>query len=160
MSASDLSSVSDGDLVAGLKALVVQERGLSAAILEHLGEVDARQLYLPAACPSMHRYCVVVLGMAEEVAFKRIRAARAARRFPVVFEAVARGRLNVSAVVLIAPHLAEENAEKLVAEVCGKSKAEIEVVLARRAPKPDVAPKLEREHEQGALVDPGPPVPP
>ncbi|HUS67938.1 MAG TPA: HNH endonuclease, partial [Kofleriaceae bacterium] len=47
-----------------------------------------------------------------------------------------------------------------VAEVCGKSKAEIEVVLARRAPKPDVAPKLEREHEQGALVDPGPPVPP
>ena len=41
-----------------MKALVVEERRLSAAMLEHLGEVDARQLYLPAACPSMHVYCV------------------------------------------------------------------------------------------------------
>ena len=46
--------LSDGELIATLKALVVQERGLSAAILEHLGEVDARKLYLPAACASMH----------------------------------------------------------------------------------------------------------
>src|SRR5690349_3013564 len=159
MSARDFSSVSDAELVAGLKALVVQERALSAAILEHLGEVGARKLYLPAACASMHVYCVRVLGMAEEVAFKRIRAARAARRFPVVLEAVAEGRLHVSAVVWIAPHLTEEGAAELVAECGGKSKAEIEVVLARRAPRPDVRPRLEREPEQPALVEPGP-VPP
>jgi hypothetical protein len=99
--------------------------------------------------------------MNEQVAFKRIRAARAARRFPVVLEAVAAGRLNVSAVVLVAPHLNEENAAELVAEVDGMSKAEIEVVLARRAPRPNVAPKLEREHEQTGLVDLDPvPAPP
>ena len=159
MSTRDFSSVSDVDLVAGLKALVVQERGLSAAMLEHVGEVDARKLYLPAACASMHVYCVRVLGMAEEVAFKRIRAARAARRFPVVLGAVAEGRLSVSAVVWIAPHLTEDSAMELVAECGGRSKAEIELVLARRAPKPDVRPRLEREPEQPALVEPGP-VPP
>ena len=151
--------LSDGALVAGLKALVVEERRLSAAMLEHLGEVDARKLYLPAACASMHVYCVRVLGMAEEVAFKRIRAARAARRFPGVLEAVVEGRLSVSAVVWIAPHLTEENAAELVVECGGKSKAEIEVVLARRAPKPDVRPRLEREPEQIGLVEPVP-VPP
>src|SRR5688572_19876867 len=118
-------ALSDVELIAGLKALVVQERWLSAAMLEHLGEVDARQLYLPAACSSMRVYCVSVLGMADEVAFKRIRAARAARRFPVVLEAVAGGRLNVSAVVLIAPHLSDENAAELVAEVAGMSREEI-----------------------------------
>jgi hypothetical protein len=156
-------ALSDVELVAGLKELVVRERALSAAMLEHLGEVDARQLYLPAACSSMHVYCVRMLGMAEEVAYKRIRAARAARRVPVVLEAVAAGRLNLSAVVLIAPHLTEENAAELVAEVAGMSKAEIEVVLARRAPRPDVAPRLEREHQQAGLVDldpvPAPPAP-
>ena len=159
MKARALSTVSDVELVAGLKALVVQERRLSAAMLEHLGEVDARKLYLPAACPSMHVYCVQMLGMAEEVAFKRIRAARTARRFPVVLEAVADGRLHMSAVVWIAPHLTDENAAELVSEVAGKTKAEIEVVLARIAPKPDVQPRLEREPEQPALVEPGP-VPP
>jgi hypothetical protein len=108
----------------------------------------------------MHVYCVKVLGMAEEVAYKRIRAARAARRFPVVLAAVEEGRLSVSAVVWIAPHLTAENAAELVAEVGGLTKAEIAVVLARRAPRPDVAPKVEREPEQGTLVEPGPVVPP
>src|SRR5688572_14028351 len=137
MKACVLSTASDVELVAGLKALVVQERRLSAAMLEHLGEVDARKLYLPAACASMHVYCVRVLGMAEEVAFKRIRAARVARRFPVVLEAVADGRLNVSSVVRIAPALTEENAAELVDEVSGMGRSEIAIVLARRAPKPD-----------------------
>src|SRR5689334_11298655 len=146
--------LSDGELIATLKALVVEERRLSATMLEHLGEVDARKLYLPAACASMHVYCVRVLGMAEEVALKRIRAARAARRFPGVLEAAAEGRLCLSAIVWIAPHLTEENAAELVAECAGKSKAEIEQVLARRAPKPDVRPRLEREPEQPALVEP------
>ncbi len=155
--------MSDAELVTGLKALAVEERRLSAAMLEHLGEVDARRLYLPAACSSMVGYCVKVLGMAEQVAFKRIRAARAARAFPVVLEAVAEGRLNLSAVVLVAPHLDEANAAQLVAEVSGRSQSEIAVVLARRAPKPDAPEKLEREPEQGALVDlnpVGPPSPP
>ncbi len=155
-----LSTVTDGELVAGLKALVVKERGLSAAMLEHLGEVDARKLYLPAACSSMVKWCVKVLGMAEQVAYKRIRAARVARRFSVVLEAVAEGRLNLSAVVLIAPALTEENAAELVAEVSGMSQGEIGVVLARRTPKPDVPDKLEREPQQGALVDSNPVAPP
>ena len=153
MSARDFSSVSDVDLVAGLKALVRQERWLSAAMLGHLGEVDARKLYLPAACSSMVGWCVTVLGMAEQVAFKRIRAARVARKFPVVLEAVAEGRLNLSAVVLIAPVLSEENAAELVAEVSGMSQAEIAVVLARRAPRPDAPEKCERVAEQGSMVD-------
>lgn len=153
--------MSDAALVAGLKALVVQERRLSAAMLEHLGEVEARQLYLPAACSSMFAYCVKMLGMSEEVAFKRIRAARAARRFPVVFEAVEEGRLHVTGVVLLAPHLTDENVGALLDEANGKSKAEIEVMVARVSPKPDVPARIEPVAEQGRLeVAPGPVVDP
>ena len=154
-----MRALSDVELVAELKALVVKERALSAAMLAYLAEVDARQLYLSAACSSIHVYCVSVLGMSEEVAFKRIRAARAVRKFPVVLEAVAEGRLNVSAVVRISPHLTEENAKGLVEEVSGLSRAAIDLALARRAPKPDVAQRLEPEPRQPPLVDPDPPPP-
>jgi hypothetical protein len=143
--------LSDGDLVARLRMLVRREREVLADVLAHLGEVEARQLHLPAACSSMHVYCVRVLGMSEDEAFKRLQAARAARRFPVVGAAVAAGRLHLSGVVMVAPHLTDENAQELVAEVSGKSKAEIAVVLARRAPRPDAPTKIERANPQPSL---------
>ena len=154
MSARDLSSVSDGDLVKELKVLVARERELTAAVLEHLGEVEARRLFLPAACSSMHGYCMQVLGMSEEAAFKRLRVARVARRFPVVLREIAEGRLHLSGAVMLASHLTEENADALVAEASGKSKAEIAVVLARWAPKPDRPTRMEPIAEQAELVVP------
>ena len=51
--------------------------------------------------------------MSEDSAFKRIRAARAGRQFPAVFEALAAGRLNLSAVVMLASHLTPETADEL-----------------------------------------------
>ncbi|TMQ63981.1 MAG: hypothetical protein E6K78_10045 [Candidatus Eisenbacteria bacterium] len=100
-----LSHVSDGALLRGLTALVARERAATATLLAHLAEVDARRLYLPAAYPSMYAYCLGELHLSEEAAFKRIHAARAARRFPAIFAALAEGRLHLSAVVMLAPHL-------------------------------------------------------
>ncbi len=159
--------MSDVELIERLAVLVLEEQRVTAAVLLHVAEVEARGLHLGAACPSMYAYCTRVLGMSEDEAFKRIRAARALRRYPVVAEAVAAGRLHLTAVVLLAPHLTDENALELVAEASGKSKAEIEIVLARRAPRPDVPPRLERVAAQGTFVsggevvpEPVPPVPP
>jgi glutathione S-transferase len=134
------------------RELLGEERRLTAAVLVHLGEVEARELYLPAACSSMHAYSTRVLGMSDDQAYKRIRAARAVRRFPVIGTAVADGRLHLSGVLLLAAHLSEDNAEELVAEASGKSKAEIQILLARRAPKPDVPPRLEPVGQQLALA--------
>ena len=156
MKESCLGTMSDREVVERLVELLREERRLTAAVLEHLGEVEARRLYLPAACSSMHGYCMRVLGMSEDQAFKRIRAARAVRRFPLVGTAVAEGRVHLSGVVLLAPHLTEDNAAELVAEASGKSKAEIEILLARRAPRADVPERLEPVIEQTMLVVPGP----
>jgi hypothetical protein len=70
----------------------------------------------------------------------------------VVAAAIEEGRLHLTAVVRLAPHLSDENVEALVDEASGKSKAEIEVLLARLAPRPDVPERLERVAEQMALV--------
>jgi hypothetical protein len=85
----------------------------------------------------MHAYCVHVLKLSEEAAFKRIRAARTARRFPAIFTALAAGRVNLNTVVLLAPHLSEDTADELLAAATHKTRSEIEQLLAQRFPQPD-----------------------
>src|SRR5436309_15518767 len=130
-----LSHLSDGALLRGLSALVARERTTTATLLAHLAEVDARRLYLPAAYPSMYAYCVQELRLSEDAAYKRIQAARAARQFPTLFAALADGRLHLSAVVLLAPYLNQENIDELLAAAADKSKSEIEELLAQRFPR-------------------------
>jgi 5-methylcytosine-specific restriction endonuclease McrA len=107
-------------------------------LLADLAEIDVRRFYLAMAYPSLFAYCVAELKLSDDAAYKRIKAARAARRFTVIFEAVADGRLNLSGVVLLAPHLTETTASELLSAAMNKSKLETEKLLAERFPRPDV----------------------
>ncbi len=90
-----LSQVSDPMLERDLENVGISgERGATAVALAYIAEFDARQLYLPAGYSCMHSYCVLKLHLSEDAAYKRIQAARAARQFPVLFEAMADGRLH------------------------------------------------------------------
>ncbi len=133
-----LSHISDAVLLRDLAVLVARDRTTTAALLAHIAEVDARKLYLPAAYPSMFAYCVGELRLSEDAAFKRIQAARVARRFPAIFDALDEGRLHLSAVVLLAPYLTEETADELLVAATHKRKSEIEQLLAERFPRADV----------------------
>ena len=133
-----LSHLSDQALLRDLATLVARDRATTAQMLAHIAEVDDRRLYLPKAFPSMSAYCVGELRLSEDAAFKRIKAARAARRFPEIFEALAEGRLHLSAVVLLAPHLTEDTAGELLAAAIHRSKSQIEQLLAERFPRTDM----------------------
>ncbi len=129
-----LTHLSDFVLLRDLTALVARERVTTAAVLAHIAEVDSRRLYLPAGFPSMRAYCVGELRLSEDAAYKRIQAARAARDFPAIFDALVDGRLHLTGLGLLAPHLTTANAEGLVAAASGIPKSEIEQLLARRFP--------------------------
>jgi 5-methylcytosine-specific restriction endonuclease McrA len=138
-----LTLVSDSALLRDLRSLLAKERATTAELLAHFAEVDDRRLYAAAGHPSMFAWCVAELHLSEEAAFKRIRVARVARRFPVVFSMLADGRLHLSAVVLLAPCLTPENAEGLFAAATHQSKASIEQLLAARFPQPDLPARIE-----------------
>ncbi|BDG09895.1 HNH endonuclease [Anaeromyxobacter paludicola] len=140
----DLTALSDRALLEALTSLVRREREVTAEVVAHLAEVDARRLYRDHACPSMHAYCVGVLHLADEAAYKRINAARTARRFPAVLEMLADGRLHLSAVCLLAQHLTEENHGALLDAAVHRSKRDIEELLAERFPRPDVPAALRK----------------
>src|SRR5437773_4692919 len=126
-----LTHLSDAVLIRDLAALIAHDRVTTAAVLAHIAKVDVRRLYAPAGYPSMHAYCVGELRLSEDAASKRIQAARAARQFPVLFDALADGRLHLAAVCLLAPHLTVENAERLLEAATHRRKAEIEELLFR-----------------------------
>jgi hypothetical protein len=138
MRAYELDHLDDRGLLGALAGLVAQERTATTALLAHLAEVDARRLYLPAGYPTMFAYCVDELHFSEDAACKRIRAARAARQYPALFEALADGRLNLSGVVLLAPHLTEGNASELIVAAAKRRRADIEEMLARRFPRSEL----------------------
>jgi len=114
------------------------ERGCTADLLADLAEIDVRRFYLAMAYPSLFAYCVAELKLSEDAAYKRIKAARAARRFPVILEAVADGRLNLSGVCLLTPHLTEDAAPELLSGAMNQSNAQIEKLMAHRFPRADV----------------------
>lgn len=133
-----LSHLADEVLLRDLAAIVARDRATTAILLAHIAEVDARKLYVPAGYPSMHAYCVEELRLSEDAAYKRIQAARAGRLFPALFSAVSDGRLHVTAVWLLAPHLTQGNVEELIDTATHRKRSEIEEELARRFPAREI----------------------
>ncbi len=132
MSAYRLTHLDDATLLHDLSTLAARDRATTAELLAHIAEVDDRRLYVAAACSSMFTYCVRELRLSEDATYKRIQAARAARRFPRLFEDLAAGRLHLTAVCLLAPHLSADNVDELVAAASGRRKTELEAWLAAR----------------------------
>ncbi len=134
-----MNRLSDGELVAEVTRLARYERHATAELVAALAELDARRLYLGQGCSSMFTYCTQVLHLAEHAAYNRIEAARAARRFPVILTLLADGRVHLSAVRLLAPHLTQANHADVLREASHKSKREVEQIVAKLHPQPDVA---------------------
>ncbi|HYN01849.1 MAG TPA: HNH endonuclease signature motif containing protein [Vicinamibacteria bacterium] len=139
-----LTSFSDEDLLRRLSDLLGRSRSDEADLVAHIGEVDRRRLYAREASPSMFAYCTEVLHLSEAEAYLRIAAARAAREHPLLLTLLADGRLHLTAIAKLAPHLTLENREALLERAAHRSKREIEELLAELAPRPD-APAVMRK---------------
>ncbi|HET7226424.1 MAG TPA: hypothetical protein VFK69_11995 [Candidatus Eisenbacteria bacterium] len=135
MRAYRLEQLTDADLTQALHQVVGAERTATAAVLAHIAEFDARRLYAPAGYACMRDYCVGRLHLSEGAAYRRITAARAGRTFPTLFDAIADGRIHLSAVAVLSPHLSERNVAELVAAATHRSKAEVEELIAARFPR-------------------------
>lgn len=139
-----LRRLSDAALVAGLENSLTREREETASVVAHLAELDTRDVYLREGYPSLFVYCRDALGMSEGEAYNRIEVARTARRFPVVLDMLADGRLHLTAARLLGPHLTLDNHCEVLGSAHGKTKLEIQEIVARLSPRPDVPASVRR----------------
>jgi hypothetical protein len=145
-----LRRLSDDELVARIERLASRERVTTSELVAHLAELDTRDIHLRQGYPSLFAYCRHVLSLSEHEAYNRIEVARAARRFPVILELLVQGSVSLTAVRLLAPHLTPENHRSVLASARAKRKIDIEEMVARLAPRPDVAASVRRLPARGA----------
>jgi hypothetical protein len=110
----------------------------TAHLLALLVELDRRRLYLGEGFSSLFTFCTQALHLSEHAAYNRIEAARAVRRFPVILDLIDEGALTLTAVRLLAPHLTIANHRDVLASARHKSKRDVELLVARLHPQPDV----------------------
>jgi hypothetical protein len=133
-----LTHLSNEVLDRDLPTKAAREKSATAELLAYIAEFDERKRFLPAAYESMLAYCTGELGLSRDEAKQRIHIARAGRSCPGVFEALEQGRIHLTGLRLLAPHLTPENADELLCAATRRSKEEIEELLAARTPRLDV----------------------
>lgn len=129
-----LAKLTDTELISSLKALVKAERSRSVDILKHLNEMDRRKVAENSGFPSLFDYCVRELRYVNGTAARLIHAARAAKKYEVLYKTMGRGLLSVTTVSMLAPHLTWANHRRLVRAAAGKSAREVEALVSSLNP--------------------------
>jgi hypothetical protein len=92
----------------------------------------------------MFAWCTERLHLSEAEAYMRIGAARASRRHPMLLAMLADGRLHLSGIERLAPHLTRENRDALLNRAVHKTKRQIEELVAELAPRPAAQTKMRK----------------
>ena len=95
----------------------------------------------------------------------RIHVANVSRRFPQLLVALAESRISLTVAALLAPHLTEDNVDKLISDCAGKKRRETEEYIVAFRPKPVFEPSIRKRpappvHEELPSTSPAPPPPP
>jgi hypothetical protein len=134
------SDLSDQELLARIASLAGREREATVELVAHLAVLDTRPaVYAAHSFGSLFGYCTNVLRLSEDAACNRIDVARACRRFPVILDLLASGEMSLTSVRLVGRLLTPENHEAVLARACGRSRRQIEALVAELAPRADVA---------------------
>ena len=133
------AALSDQALLDRLDFLAGKEREASVDLVAHLAALDARPAaYAAQGYGSLFAYCTQALRLSEDATCNRIEAARVCRRFPVILDLLASGAMSLTSVRLLGRHLTAENHQAVLARANGRSRREIESLIAELAPRPDV----------------------
>ena len=132
------ADLSDEQLLTEVSRLASNERHATTTLIRCLMEVDARRLYLPQGYSSLFAFCTQALHLSEHAAYGRIEVARAARRLPALLAHLEDGSITVTNTRMLAPHMTDVNCEALITAARHRSKREVEELIARLKPEPDV----------------------
>jgi 5-methylcytosine-specific restriction endonuclease McrA len=132
------SHLSPDEVMRGYSQAKASNRASDALLLAYLADIDARKIFLETEHNSMYAFVIAEFDLTHDAANNRIREARTARQFPEIFTMLSDGRLRKRTILLLAPHLRAANASELLNAVAGKTKTEVEKLLAARFPRSEL----------------------
>lgn len=135
---------SDDSLRRRLRQLAKRERAALTDLLETLAAWDADDGPLRSGFSSLFKYCTQELGYSDDAALYRVRAARLAKRFPIILKMLRDGELTLTALVALNPVLNKENAAAILSEASRKPILQVREIVARLRPQPDIRDHIQR----------------
>lgn len=132
------TTLTDDQLLGEVQALARRERHATVHLIAALTELDRRRLYLGQGYSSLFVYCTRGLHLSEGAAYRRIEAARAAGRFPVILRMLADGALTLTSVCVLSRHLTAANHRAVLDAACHCTKRVVELQVAALQPRPPV----------------------
>lgn len=150
-----LNSLSNEQLMSSIASALGEGNRILAELVAYLGEVEERDLHRELGYRSMFDFCTRKLLLSESAAHRRLTAARLARRFPRLLQALSSGRIHLSNLVAMRDLFTDSNVEALIEGAHGKSQREVEAIVARLVPKPDVPSRIRKLPTQPLHNDQG-----
>ena len=134
-----LKSLSDSHLINSAETVLTTLRRVDLALLEHFGEIEMRELHLKCGYTSLFKMCTDKFRLSEASAYRRVAAARLIQKFPSVKVQFLSGEVSMCTLAMVAGRMGElaDDAARveLLAAVAGKSKSQVEEILAQRGGK-------------------------
>ncbi|MBI3563745.1 MAG: hypothetical protein HY079_00955, partial [Elusimicrobia bacterium] len=127
-----ITDLSDDELLRRTERLTAAGRVAEADLLEHLGEIDRRNLHPGRTFRSLFEYCVHRLKMSEGSAYRRIRAARTCRAHPDALDMLRAGKIHLEALALLHAAARAPDFDALLGRAAGASTRRVEAMLAER----------------------------
>ncbi len=159
MSNYTLASLPDHVVAQRVDTHAVQQRTDAPLFIAELAEFDARKLWAPAGYHSTHDYGVRKHRLDHYLTCRWIAIARLGYRYPVIFPALAEGKLSQTTILLLKPYLTSHIAPALLKSAMGKSKRQVEQLLAAKFPRPDVPTSIQPWMPPLAMSEPAPSAP-
>ena len=139
-----LERLSNDELHCSAEKLVLTENTTIAKLIAHLAEMSSRKTALKLGYKSLYEYCIAGLNLSEGAVPARIHVANVSRRFPQLLVALAESRVSLTVAALLAPHLTEDNVDKVISDCAGMKRRETEAYIVVLRPKPVFEPSIRK----------------
>jgi len=126
----NIKLIADKELLIKMSDLSGREQKTTAEVVLYLNQIDQRKLYREAGYSSLFTYCREKLGYSEGAACRRITAARALNSSPELYDLLREGKMSLCAIGQISKVIGAENKEEIIEKSKGKSKLEVQRVVA------------------------------
>lgn len=140
-----LKSLSNPDLLTATQSAASREKQATYVLLEHLLEIDARDLALREGYSSLWDYVHRGLGYSEAAASERVAAMRLLKRSPEAAQLIKAEKLSLTVAAKVqhfvravekteSRKVSEQETAKIIADCVGRSKREVEQMFVTQAP--------------------------
>ena len=131
-----LRPMNDSTLVDSTLKVLTTLRRVDLALLEHLSEIEARELHLKLGYSSLFKMCTDKFRLSEASAYRRVAASRLIRKYPSVKMQLVAGDVSMCTLAMVAGKMDELPSDaartEILAAINGKSKSQVEELLVQR----------------------------